>query len=196
LDLSEETFKNSRLYLNDTDHSYHSNSKQSSAIIIPTNESWEEVANALNLEDEFTENIILAEQKSPLKSTRKKPSSILAEQKSPLKSARKKPRVKDDKAQKCSLCTKTFSSDKALKNHVNNFHSEYCCQKCKEIVDIPSNHLCEHQCHVCDRYFKNKLDLKSHSDIHLDSKPFICDLCGNSFRQSSTLTRHRQANAH
>jgi len=191
LDLSEETFKNSRLYLNDTDHSYHSNSKQSSAIIIPTNESWEEVANALNLEDEFTENIILAEQKSPLKSTRKKPRSILAEQKSPLKSARKKPRVKDDKAQKCSLCTKTFSSDKALKNHVNIFHSEYCCQKCKEIVDIPSNHLCEHQCHVCDRYFKNKLDLKSHSDIHLDSKPFICDLCGNSFRQSSTLTRHR-----
>lgn len=89
----------------------------------------------------FTENIILAEQKSPLKSTRKKPSSILAE--NLLEKREKKPRHKDDKAQKCSLCT-NISSDKAFENHVNNFHSEYCCQKCKEIVDIPSNHLCEH----------------------------------------------------
>ena len=51
-----------------------------------------------------------------------------------------------------------------------------------------------YKCAQCDKVFANSSYLAQHTRIHLDIKPFMCDVenCEKSFRQAKDLTRHRR----
>lgn len=49
-----------------------------------------------------------------------------------------------------------------------------------------------HRCHICQRGFLNKSNIKVHLRTHTGEKPFRCDVCNKAFRQKAHLIKHQQ----
>lgn len=49
-----------------------------------------------------------------------------------------------------------------------------------------------HNCHICNRGFLNKSNIKVHLRTHTGEKPFRCEVCQKAFRQKAHLIKHAQ----
>lgn len=48
-----------------------------------------------------------------------------------------------------------------------------------------------HQCHLCHKYYKTSICLRSHMRIHFNAnRRVICDMCGDSFTTKQSVLRH------
>jgi len=72
----------------------------------------------------------------------------------------------------CNVCLKTFSNVRTLQQHMYS-HQEG-----------------KHKCEFCDLKFNRPSKLKSHTRIHTGEKPFKCDECDCTFRDSNLLRIH------
>lgn len=45
---------------------------------------------------------------------------------------------------------------------------------------------------VCNKQLSNKRSLEKHMEIHLDVKPFVCNLCGHATRLKESLITHKR----
>ncbi|XP_037083366.1 zinc finger protein 771-like [Pollicipes pollicipes] len=48
-------------------------------------------------------------------------------------------------------------------------------------------------CPICNKQFRNKYNLKRHSTVHADVKPFSCEFCTRAFRQKDHLKTHTRS---
>lgn len=73
-------------------------------------------------------------------------------------------------------CQKSYSNSFNLKRHVESFHKGI-----KKFF-----------CTICNKGLSSKQNLREHSFIHLDIKPYVCthNNCQAAFRQASQLTLH------
>lgn len=47
------------------------------------------------------------------------------------------------------------------------------------------------ECVYCDKRFKSKNNLRQHVRIHTGERPYVCNICAESFIQMSSLQHHR-----
>lgn len=74
----------------------------------------------------------------------------------------------------CSFCEKSFCSKSSCDSHIKSVHKN---EK-------------RFECKVCKMRFNLKSHLKRHEFTHLKERPFICQLCGNSFKTKEGLGFH------
>ena len=73
-------------------------------------------------------------------------------------------------------CNKSYSTKFNLKRHVEVFHL---------------NHK-KHLCKTCNQLFVSQQNLREHSFIHMNIKPYKCPYCEESFRQISQYSIHKR----
>ena len=86
-----------------------------------------------------------------------------------------KPKAATRSIQKCSECSKEYTSKRSLLRHVQTVHEAK-----------------SHQCDVCGKCFTSKETLYHHRrGIHSENKPYQCDECGAGFNFNHSLRLHR-----
>lgn len=77
---------------------------------------------------------------------------------------------------KCGHCKECYHSKKDLLNHIVQSH------KGQLLL----------QCFMCDKMYKKWSGLDIHEATHRLDKPYLCDLCGKSFKHSNFLRCHKR----
>ncbi|XP_049884169.1 zinc finger protein 33A-like [Pectinophora gossypiella] len=77
---------------------------------------------------------------------------------------------------RCELCNKLFISDWRLKNHRQTQHG--------------LSRSRDHHCNVCGKQFFTLSTLKGHQLTHSDQRSFMCEDCGDTFKQRPALYTH------
>ena len=105
----------------------------------------------------------------------------------------------NDKAYKCSICGKGFSTKVDLKNHlllhggVKAFQYEVCFKR-YALASYLKEHIHTKEkpfaCEVCGKKFSQKSSLSNHIKGHSNTKPFICTWCGKAFINEGSLNKH------
>ncbi|XP_028133176.1 zinc finger protein 239 isoform X1 [Diabrotica virgifera virgifera] len=103
----------------------------------------------------------------------------------------------------CGICTKIFSSQRALKHHIKRSHISaydhaFTCEICGHVSGTKSKfitHKLRHmekqfKCKLCNKAYATKAHLKVHMSIHENNRPFLCNVCGKDFNYANALTYH------
>ncbi|XP_068234968.1 zinc finger protein 528-like [Palaemon carinicauda] len=100
----------------------------------------------------------------------------------------------------CSVCNKTFFSNKKFLDHKrihgNRKHACKICGKSFRANSYLQVHMSVHSearphiCKDCNKSFKSIPGLKKHEVVHLDKRSFECPVCGARFKRKNTLTLH------
>ncbi|KAG6459890.1 hypothetical protein O3G_MSEX011655 [Manduca sexta] len=77
---------------------------------------------------------------------------------------------------KCDICNKLFISDWRLKNHKQTKHG--------------MNRPRDHSCNVCGKKFFTRSTLRGHQLTHSEQRTYMCEDCGDTFRQRPALYTH------
>lgn len=77
---------------------------------------------------------------------------------------------------KCGHCDLVYTTRKELLNHIMECHERQILLKCA----------------ICDRCFERWSSLDVHEATHRIDKPYLCDLCGKSFKHSNNLRGHKR----
>ena len=104
----------------------------------------------------------------------------------------------------CPLCSKLFSTNGNLKNHIMTIHKNIRPYKCsytgcnkeysnKSRLEV---HIRTHTgarpyvCTICSKSFNEKGNLKTHIGFHTDNRPFKCELCNKTYKTNGHLKDH------
>lgn len=104
----------------------------------------------------------------------------------------------------CHICAKNFATRTGLNEHMTTIHRprEQGQVQCTECGKWLMNNRClrshmvlhsdeEYKCGQCDYVTKKKLLLNRHTVTkHSQVRPFVCDLCGRTFKMKRALTVH------
>ena len=110
---------------------------------------------------------------------------------------------KKDTAFCCEFCTKFFTEEYELKNHIQTcictLGKQYLCSECGKSFkrkDRLKIHKQIHtgvksfKCNMCEKFFSRKDILKEHSRVHIGDRPHKCNVCGKSFTKMCHLREH------
>ncbi|KAL4705088.1 hypothetical protein ACJJTC_002736 [Scirpophaga incertulas] len=76
----------------------------------------------------------------------------------------------------CEICNKPFISDWRLKNHRQKHHGY--------------SRTRDHTCNVCGKKFYTSSTLRAHQLIHSEQRSYMCEDCGDTFKQRAALYTH------
>lgn len=103
----------------------------------------------------------------------------------------------------CEICGKKVVNKWSLKYHIETIHEKvqkHFCHLCDRGFGNKSNlrsHIISHStenvsCNICGGVFKNRISLQSHKKIHKpeSARSFACNVCGKTFHNRNHLNRH------
>lgn len=76
----------------------------------------------------------------------------------------------------CSICSKRFAAKCNLTAHERIHAGE------------SKRYACRH----CDRKFSHTSERKDHETVHTGERPYMCPICGESYRRNANLWRHKR----
>lgn len=82
----------------------------------------------------------------------------------------------------CRICGKSFAHRNVMSAHVKSIHNVDDVRKTRAEP--------KHKCTICEKTFWQKSKLVQHIGVHTGEKPFVCNICGRSFRQRPSLRMH------
>lgn len=106
----------------------------------------------------------------------------------------------------CTICNQVFQCQQNYNNHKclhgNLTKPSKRCGHCKEVYHDRKNlldHIMElhkgqllFKCSTCDKTYEKWSSLDIHEATHRLDKPYLCDLCGKSFKHSNNLRGHKR----
>ncbi|KAJ2942257.1 hypothetical protein O0L34_g15804 [Tuta absoluta] len=110
-----------------------------------------------------------------------------------------------EQSYKCVECSKSFASKVYWKKHYNFYHlhkSQFHCDICDKLFISDwrlKNHRQtqhglsrsrDHHCSVCGKQFFTQSTLKAHQLTHSEQRSFMCEDCGDTFKQRPALYTH------
>lgn len=111
-------------------------------------------------------------------------------------------------AYECEICGKKVVNKWSLKYHIETIHEriqKHFCHLCDKGFGNKSNlrsHLISHStenvsCDICGGIFKNRISLQSHKKMHKpeSARNFSCSLCTKTFHNRNHLSRHMVAHS-
>lgn len=102
------------------------------------------------------------------------------------------------KPYECKICQKRLRTEKNLESHMQQHNQTYVCEECGMKFARQAG-LTKHRkvhgektvlCPVCGRAFACMTTQRVHMVTHSDVRPYICDVCGCSYTQRSSLMLH------
>ena len=111
-----------------------------------------------------------------------------------------------EKKYKCKFCPKTFRFQAHILQHERSHTKEkpYTCHLCYKAFTVKCNlkaHMETHKsldersfkCDQCEHRATSLPLLKLHQYNHTGERPFVCDLCGESYKRPHNLRRHKKS---
>ena len=116
----------------------------------------------------------------------------------------------EDSSFLCSTCGETFSTSSELEDHEKIVHLiyetetgndlNYKCEVCEKeflLQKYLKRHMAKHGeknfiCEKCGNRFETLYVLKLHQETHSETRPYICKICGSSYKRYRNLFSHRQ----
>ena len=103
----------------------------------------------------------------------------------------------------CKFCKSLFSSKTDWKEHALSHHKPeifdicvVCCKSFKTPIGLQQHNQNYHststkfRCNLCDKAFISGRRLNVHLRGHSSEKPFICKICGTSYKHKKNLDEH------
>lgn len=104
------------------------------------------------------------------------------------------------KPYECGLCHSRFADKRNLVKHIKTIdHSNYTPRAAKSKVIKATESVAEIDgkkiagtCKVCDKVFLCRTGLKYHMNLHLNVKPYVCEICNASYSDKRNLNQHKK----
>jgi len=114
--------------------------------------------------------------------------------------------IKSCESMHCTVCNQAFKCQQDYDNHKylhkNLIERNKRCGHCKKVYhnrkDLLIHIMESHEgrllfkCSTCDKTYEKWSSLDIHEATHRTDKPYLCDLCGKSFKHSNNLRGHKR----
>ncbi|CAH0403588.1 unnamed protein product [Chilo suppressalis] len=99
---------------------------------------------------------------------------------------------------KCLTCFEMFNSQNVLLNHYNTEHHKKVKDQNTEdhftLILSQDGYSLLFKCSVCSKEYSNKKSVSRHYLLaHVNERPFVCKLCGRTYKTVSEIIRHGRA---
>ncbi|KER29715.1 hypothetical protein T265_03732 [Opisthorchis viverrini] len=98
----------------------------------------------------------------------------------------------DSRSYKCDFCATFFRSLRSQRGHLVGKHFDRLAagERTGDMTDSRFLNWKVYLCQYCGKILRTQAALDAHAGVHTGERPYACEVCKNTFKTPSSLTRH------